>query len=368
MTAGRARRRGEPLVVLGTIMLCWIAVRIAVWWAGYADLAAAPAAREAMAQARRTEPARPVEPPPSRLSLAHADIARRGGLPLHAAPAFVAAGRPAPSAAPAARTRPTPLPAVASPSGRLFSAKEKPEAPAPRVMPDPPVAPLVGRATERSPGRRWSADAWVLVRGGGGISGAGPSVASYGGSQAGAVLRYRLAPGDPHRLTAYLRASVALNGSGEREAAAGLSVRPVGLLPLVVAAEGRVGRLAGQAVARPAVLAVTELAPMRLPAGARGELYLQAGYVGGFGATPFVDGQAKVDRELARLGPLDLRAGGGVWGGAQRGAARLDAGPSVAVSLAQGPAAARVALDWRFRVMGRARPASGPAVTISAGF
>jgi hypothetical protein len=235
-------------------------------------------------------------------------------------------------------------------------------------MPDPPISPLAARAAESPSGRRWSADAWVLVRSGSGASSAGPAVASYGGSQAGAVLRYRLVPGDPHRPTAYLRASAALNGSGEREAAVGLSVRPVGRLPVIVAAEGRIGRLSGLTVVRPAVMAITELAPLPLPAKARAEAYLQAGYVGGFGATPFVDGQAKADRELARLGPLELRAGGGVWGGAQRGAGRLDAGPSVGLSLAQGPVAARMTLDWRFRIMGRAQPASGPALTISAGF
>jgi hypothetical protein len=33
-----------------------------------------------------------------------------------------------------------------------------------------------------------------------------------------------------------------------------------------------------------------------------------------------------------------------------------------------GETRSRVALDWRFRVAGNARPASGPALTVSAGF
>ncbi|MEP7223149.1 MAG: hypothetical protein ABI673_10855 [Novosphingobium sp.] len=56
-------------------------------------------------------------------------------------------------------------------------------------------------------------------------------------------------------------------------------------------------------------------------------------------------------------------------GGAQRGASRVDVGPSAGIVLRLGDAAAaRLAMDWRFRVAGHAAPASGPAVTLSAGF
>jgi hypothetical protein len=209
----------------------------------------------------------------------------------------------------------------------------------------------------------------MLLRSGGrGAASAGPSAASYGASQVGAVLRYRLGPGDPHRLTSYLRVSAALNGSAEREAALGLSVRPIGGLPVFVAGEGRVSHVSGRTVVRPAVMAVSELPPIGLPHGARAEFYLQGGYVGGLGATPFIDGQLRLDREVAEVGPLQVRAGGGAWGGAQRSAGRLDLGPAVTLQVARGLAAMRVALDWRFRLMGDAAPASGPALTISAGF
>ena len=59
---------------------------------------------------------------------------------------------------------------------------------------------------------------------------------------------------------------------------------------------------------------------------------------------------------------------GGVWSGGQTGAARLDLGPRASLRVATGPATSRLALDWRFRVAGNARPASGPTLTISAGF
>lgn len=219
------------------------------------------------------------------------------------------------------------------------------------------------------PDSRWSADAWLLVRRGGGAAPAGGfAPATYGASQAGGVLRYRLAPG-PHRPAAYARASAALNGSREREGALGLSARPLAGLPLVAAVEGRVYSRPGATRLRPAGFVYTELPPLRLPAGLRGELYGQAGYVGGDFATAFADGQLRVERRILRLKRGELRAGGGVWGGAQKGASRLDVGPSVTWALPiGGSAGARLAIDWRWRVGGDAAPASGPAMTLSAGF
>ncbi len=188
------------------------------------------------------------------------------------------------------------------------------------------------------------------------------------------MLRYRLAPdnangGDAHKLTAYLRASAALNGTREQELALGLSARPLGNFPVVAMAELRAARSVMGTRLRPAAALVTELPPLRLPAGLRAEAYAQAGYVGGAGATGFIDGQLRLDRKLFDLGRHELRAGAGAWGGAQRGASRVDLGPSASVVLRLGDAAsARLAMDWRFRVAGKAAPASGPAVTLSAGF
>jgi hypothetical protein len=219
-------------------------------------------------------------------------------------------------------------------------------------------------------GRRWSADAWVLLRRGGEVSPAGGfAPATYGASQAGAVLRYRLVPEAAQRPTLYLRASAALNGSREREAALGLSARPLARLPLVVAAEARVNGQPSGTRLRPAVLAYTELPPYAMPLGLRAEAYAQGGYVGGNFASAFADGQLRVDHSVLRIGRGELRAGGGVWGGAQKGASRLDVGPTATLGVPVGDgAAARLAFDWRFRAAGNAAPASGPALTLSAGF
>lgn len=218
--------------------------------------------------------------------------------------------------------------------------------------------------------RRWSADAWLLRRGGGdGTLASGLAPATYGASQAGAVLRYRLMPDSGHRPAAYLRTTAALNGSGEKEAALGLSARPFANVPVVAAAELRATGQPGGTRLRPAAMVISEVPPFALPRKLRGEAYVQAGYVGGRHATAFIDGQLRVDRQVASIGRAELRAGAGTWGGAQQGASRLDVGPAATMAMALGgSASARLAVDWRFRVAGNAEPDSGPALTLSAGF
>jgi len=223
----------------------------------------------------------------------------------------------------------------------------------------------------RPAGSRWSADAWVLLR----DDGDGPLLperAAYGRSQAGAVLRYRLARATGHAPQAYLRGSGALRGSGtgtqEGEVAAGVSARPIPALPVRVAVEARVSDTSDGASVRPAAYAVSEINPVALPFGTQGDLYLQAGYVGGDFETAFVDGQARVEKPLGGTGPAEFFAGAAAWGGAQRGASRLDAGPSLGASLSLAGVRGRLTADYRFRIVGESRPASGPALTLYAGF
>ncbi len=238
-----------------------------------------------------------------------------------------------------------------------------------------PAAPVpvafypVDRGANRAD-KRWSADGWLLLRPGGSAALAtGAASATYGASQTGAVLRYRLAPQSVYRPEAYLRAAAALGGAGDKELAVGISARPLPALPLRAAVELRASdQPAGQQV-RPAAMVVTEIMPIDLPHDTRTEFYGQAGYVGGRFATAFADGQARLDTRLADLGDARLRAGAGVWAGAQRGAERVDIGPTATVGMPIGEkGSARLGLDWRMRVAGNAEPGSGPALTLSAGF
>ena len=77
----------------------------------------------------------------------------------------------------------------------------------------------------------------------------------------------------------------------------------------------------------------------------------------------FVDGAARVG---ARIGGVDV--GGGVWGAAQPGLARLDIGPQASVRLPLAGTGIRLSADWRFRIAGDAAPASGPTLTVGTDF
>ncbi len=259
---------------------------------------------------------------------------------------------------------PPALASLAAPARRPGDAR------APRLaQTGPAVDPLAParRATPVPGARRWSADGWLLLREGD-LRSPVPGQPSYGRSQAGAVLRYRLAPSPRHAPEAYARASAALRSPRDAEIAAGLSARPLAGVPLRVAGELRLADRPGGVEIRPAAYAVTEIAPIDLPFATRAEFYAQGGYVGGDFATAFVDGQARVTRDVARVGRASFAAGAGAWGGAQKGAARLDVGPTASVTFAIGSVFARVTADYRVRVAGDAEPESGPALTLSAGF
>jgi hypothetical protein len=162
----------------------------------------------------------------------------------------------------------------------------------------------------------------------------------------------------------------ALGGvSVDRQLALGLSARAVPGLPVALMGEGRVQQSATATRMRPAIALVSELPPQRLPLGMEAEFYGQAGWVGGRDPTGFFDAQLTADRPLVDALPgTELRAGAGAWSGGQRGAARLDLGPRLALRTTVSGVPARLAFDWRFRVAGRALPGSGPTLTLAAGF
>jgi hypothetical protein len=369
------------LLVLAAILGGWFVLRIVLWQplfdpAGF--VSKLPFTSRAAAPARERTPAangvpaqpfaRTTRPVPGPVEAPNAQP-----LPPPWLTTFVPVSDPAPAAVPVRRAVGQQL-LLAAAFAHMELPPEIAAHFAPARTPAAPLLasgqPLTGRiARPPANGSRWSGDGWLLLR----DDRRGPlaaGVPSYGRSQAGAVLRYQLAPASGHRPVAYARATRALAGPREAEAAAGLSARPLAGVPLSLAAEVRVSEgLAGREV-RPAAFAVTELPPAELPLGLRAEGYAQAGYVGGRFATAFIDGQARLDRRLARLDEDEdeVRAGAGVWGGAQEHAARLDVGPSATASFRLGATRSRVALDYRVRVAGDARPKSGPALTISAGF
>lgn len=383
----RGRSRGQPLLALALLMVSWVGARAAMW--------------EAPPAAPAEKPVQPIKalakPGAGKSAPALAPRAARRPEPA-VMPRIAPVGEPLP--APTFEARPPMDPAKArrqrevmleseAHQQMLLVASQMPlterEAnmtamPAPLAVPAllaaAPVTPTNRQEGQTPELARWSGDAWLLWRPGGngfnapgaGLPGAIVPSGFYGGSQAGAVLRYRLAPASAWRPMLYLRAASGIERPRGEEVALGFAFRPLKRVPVAAMIEGRATRTMTGTIVRPAAALVTELPPARLPGGLRGEAYLQAGYVGGRDATGFVDGQARIEMPLASLGTARLRAGGGAWGGAQRGAKRLDLGPTATLEIPLGGATSRLAADYRFRVAGGAAPGSGPAVTVSVGF
>lgn len=234
------------------------------------------------------------------------------------------------------------------------------EQPVAAFLPPPPrnLAQLFPPASPQPRERRWAGSAWVFFRDGDTGSALVPA-GELGGSQAGLRLTYRLA-GRRAPLALSGRLYLPLERPEGAEAALGLDWRPLPGVPIHLLAERR------EAVGRDgrSDFALTlygggerRLGPVRL------EAWGQAGAVGIEDPDLFADGLA---RATTRVGPLDI--GAGLWGGAQSGAARLDAGPHVSARLPVEGVNLRVMAEWRLRVAGDAAPGSGPALILVSDF
>jgi hypothetical protein len=226
------------------------------------------------------------------------------------------------------------------------------------ALPPAPVLPTWSPHAAGTERKRWSLDTWSLLRPGPGTGTFGPQL---GGSQAGARLAYFF---DAQRRTAaYARMTTALD-DGDVELGAGVQWQPT-KLPVAGFAEART-RQSGAVVPVFGLVGGVYRTPI---AGAwRLDGYGQAGVVGGKRREGFADGQLRATRPLGVVGPTAFEAGLGTWGGIQRDAGRFDLGPTLGIELPVHGGNLRLTLDWRQRVAGHAAPASGPALTLSAGF
>lgn len=342
-------RNGRPLRFMTVVLGMWIGARVYLLWP---DAPLPPALREAV---RRTMPRGPqvASAPPMTASARARDPGSRRPPAPPASLADHARTAPVHTAAPGT----TPAPA-SPPAGGESPATDSPAY----------VLALLGMVRYGAPepppatARRWSASGWSILRGAG--RGGGVATPQLGGSQAGVRIARTL---DAHgRLAVAARVAAALD-TRQQEAAVGLEWRPA-RLPVRVVAERRIGvanirggtalGLAGGIDAQP------------LAAGFRLDGYAQAGAVARGGVEGYADGAVRLARPLFRTASgatLDL--GVGAWGAAQRGARRLDAGPAATLVLPVGDGPrVRIALEWRQRILGNARPASGPALSIGADY
>lgn len=209
---------------------------------------------------------------------------------------------------------------------------------------------------------RTSVSAWLLFRQRAGAAGLA-TAGQLGGSQAGARLRVPVASG----LAGTLRVSGPVRQRLGKEAAVGLDWTPMPGTPVTLLVERRVGLDRGGRDAW-AAGAYGGVYGVRLGGGFELDGYAQAGVVGLQRRDGFIDGALRAEREVARSGRLRIGIGAGAWGGAQPGASRLDVGPQIVAHLPVGSGGARLALEWRERVAGDARPGSGPALSLGADF
>ena len=166
-------------------------------------------------------------------------------------------------------------------------------------------------------------------------------------------------------LALLVRAAVAHDNLDEREVALGVRWRPIKKFPVSVTAERRFRHDRKDAFA---IYAAGGVSDVQLPLKFRAESFAQAGVVSGKDAGPFFDAFVRSDRKVVSAQAVQIHAGAGAWAGGQRGAARLDIGPSLRTDILVGGAKLRLNLDWRFRVAGNATPGNGPALTLSTGF
>lgn len=331
--------RGRPLRFLALVAVGWVGVRVAMLWPQTGSL---PGAIEAL------------------VPVAQAD-----------APVIVASVLPGMEetiAAPARLRRTTMRAALSSATLAPMTAADlapvqmpllgllqygRPEFRAVPIAALPEAAQPVALAP--SPGR-WSASAWMVARPGTGL-GAAPGAGQIGGSQAGLRLAYMLLP--EKRVAAFARVSAPLQGKGA-EGAVGLEWQPT-RAPIRLVAEQRFGLDGTRGGTGLGVIAGID---MPVPADFRLEAYGQAGAIRRARIEPYADGAARATRIVAEGGGMRLSLGAGAWGAAQRDARRLDIGPSAMLGVRN----LRLALDWRQRVAGDARPGSGPALTIGGDF
>ncbi len=231
----------------------------------------------------------------------------------------------------------------------------------------PPIAQQPSTSSQTNSARRWSLYAYGFWRQGEAANAIAPA-AQYGGSQAGLIGSYRLQD-SPYAPALFLRTSSGLEDTKQAEIAAGLRWRALQQLPVEISIERRFRRGAADAVA---AYVAGGWNSMPLPYRFKLSGYGQAGILradqGAKKLSHFYDGQIRAERKIAQVGKVKIMAGGGAWAGGQRGVDRLDLGPTASVELGLAQTSFRLSADYRFRAAGNARPGSGPAITLSAGY
>lgn len=223
-----------------------------------------------------------------------------------------------------------------------------------RSVPSPQA---VVTTPQKPPLDRVQMSSWALLRGAPG-QGALASGGTLGGSQAGARLTYAF----NHWVAASLRTTSPVGGSRGAEVAGGVRLTPVRSIPFSITAERRQA-ISPHGGGRSAFALFVEggLYRQPMPLDFNLDAYVQAGVVGLNRRDLFADGAMAFTRPVWGR----FSAGFGLWGGAQPGIYRIDAGPRISIRIRDN---IHAHVDWRQRLAGNAEPRSGPALTLAADF
>jgi hypothetical protein len=219
-----------------------------------------------------------------------------------------------------------------------------------------PVQPLAIQPPPTPKLDRLQMTSWALLRGAP-QPGALATGGTLGGSQAGARLTYAF----NRWLAASVRTTSPFGGSRGAEVAAGVRVTPFRSIPVAFTAERRQSISPDGGRSAFALFAEGGLYRQPMPLDFSLDAYVQAGVVGFNSRDLFADGAFAFTRPVWGR----VSAGFGVWGGAQPGLYRVDAGPHISVRVRNNIYAN---IDWRQRIVGNARPGSGPALTLGVDF
>lgn len=202
---------------------------------------------------------------------------------------------------------------------------------------------------------RLSMSAWGTMRykaGSDSLANAG----TLGGSQAGARVLWKYSP----ELALSVRASAPVNSTRGAEGAVGIRYQPFASLPVAMTLERR-HRFRDYGQSAFALFAEGGVYGRPMPFQSTLDGYFQGGVVDFNDPDWFVDGQLAVTRPIWR----NLSGGVGVWGGAQPGLNRFDAGPRLSLRLTP---KIRAHFDYRYKVAGNAQPGSGAVMTLAGDF
>ena len=377
----RRKMRGQPLVFLATVVLSWSVARVIHHLPGEALEQAAQSglsfAAETRGMPRSLSRAPETHSGPRTVMERTASSFMRGeGRPVSLLPPSGVSPRPSDSDLASVH-----LPWVEgrdAPPGSTAPPRLSPvDGPLP-IAPEQAWPALAGAGPGLVPSGRtkaWSIYGWSLLRQGSGGSTLAPG-AQYGGSQAGLILRYAPAGDTPLAPALYARAASALANADDRTVAIGAAVRPWRALPFDLAVERRFAVGTRQRDRFAAMLVAgggTALGASQM----RVDAFGQAGIVGRKDTHGFFDLQVLAMRPVVAQDGYAVSLGGGLWAGGQQeidGAGgknwvhRVDVGPRAALAFPIKGSQVTVALDWRQRIDGQARPASGAALTVSTGF